>query len=191
MTERLFSGLNGSYLHEYSVTSDDNGGFNVTDYREDGYVIYYHIRHYVMPNTFDEVVKAIVWYVSNLKKFTVRFRNPYGCFNRTIYATDFAIAKELAIQQKEADWEYICILEAYYMYNGGIKMNGIFTQDSFGEYCPTNWQEIADWLNGTYESVIAHDPDSYETDEDKRELAENIWNDYCLGYLEHAPEAVF
>lgn len=55
----------------------------------------------------------------------------------------------------------------------------MFTMDSFGWNCPTNWQEIVDWLN-TYAANVT-DPDELN----------QIWEDYCNGDLPGAPEPIY
>ena len=49
------------------------------------------------------------------------------------------------------------------------------TVDSFGGNCPVNWEEIADYLNKRIEA--GEDP-------------EEVWERYCSGRYEDAPEAV-
>ena len=53
-----------------------------------------------------------------------------------------------------------------------------FTGDSFGSNCPDNWEEIVDFLNSILESGPEGD-------------MEEIWEQYCSGSLEGAPEAIF
>ena len=53
-----------------------------------------------------------------------------------------------------------------------------FDGDSFGSNCPDNWEEIIDYLNDILESRSEDD-------------MEEIWEQYCSGSLEGAPEAVF
>lgn len=55
----------------------------------------------------------------------------------------------------------------------------MITVDSFGSECPGNWEEIADFLN----SVI-----SERGIEDDRDALDQLWEGYCSGELEGAPE---
>lgn len=55
------------------------------------------------------------------------------------------------------------------------------TAESFGSNCPKNWEEIADFLNEIIE----------EKEDDSKKNVEEIWEDYCAGRIENAPEAVF
>lgn len=56
------------------------------------------------------------------------------------------------------------------------------TMDSFGDTCPTNWEEIAAYLNDLIEEI----PD----DEDKRDKVDAIWEKYCAGELDGAPAPI-
>ena len=59
-------------------------------------------------------------------------------------------------------------------------MDYYITEDSFGEYCPVNWQEIADYLNGLIdEKGIAED----------FEAVCDLWEDYCSGGIPGVPGA--
>lgn len=49
------------------------------------------------------------------------------------------------------------------------------TVNSFGSNCPENWEEISDWMNEKIEEGA--DPDE-------------LWEDYCSGRCEDAPEAI-
>ena len=62
-----------------------------------------------------------------------------------------------------------------------------FDGDSFGSNCPDNWEEIADFLNDILESETKDDMDEM----DIKNLAEDIWERYCSGLLNDAPEAIF
>ena len=48
--------------------------------------------------------------------------------------------------------------------------------DSFGSNCPENWKEIADYLNKRIEN--GEDP-------------EELWEWYCMGLYEDAPDAIY
>ena len=55
------------------------------------------------------------------------------------------------------------------------------TVDSFGSYCPENWEEIADFLNAIIdERGISEDHDAVN----------ELWEAYCNGELEGAPAAL-
>lgn len=78
------------------------------------------------------------------------------------------------------------------MYN-----NYEITMDSFGDTCPTNWEEIAAHLNNRIETYISElttvDEDGVEDiDEDElRRRVEKLWESYCSGDLDDAPAPVF
>ena len=61
-----------------------------------------------------------------------------------------------------------------------------FDGDSFGSNCPDNWQEIVDYLN----DVLGSRSEGMDEREIK-ETMEEIWEQYCSGSLEGAPEAIF
>lgn len=50
-----------------------------------------------------------------------------------------------------------------------------FDVDSFGSRCPDNWEEIVEYLNSRLED--GEDP-------------EEIWETYCSGGYQDAPEAI-
>ena len=54
------------------------------------------------------------------------------------------------------------------------------TMDSFGDTCPANWEEIADYLNALIDEI----PD----DEDKRDKVDALWEVFCSGDLPDAPK---
>ena len=71
------------------------------------------------------------------------------------------------------------------------------TMDSFGDTCPTNWEEIAAYLNSIIEDWVDElttiDAD-YCEDVDMDELrrrVDDLWEKYCAGDLEDAPAPVF
>lgn len=64
----------------------------------------------------------------------------------------------------------------------------LVTADSFGPNCPQNWEEIADFLNDIIEEKIESDNLSRR---DAIDFSEELWEDYCNGKIENAPEAVF
>lgn len=56
----------------------------------------------------------------------------------------------------------------------------MITMDSFGSECPSNWEEIADFLNAIIEERgIENDLDELD----------QLWEDYCNGDIPGAPEA--
>ncbi len=61
-----------------------------------------------------------------------------------------------------------------------------FSMESFGADLPTNWEEIASWLNALLDERVTDDMD----DRDIREVAEQLWVDYWGGRLEAAPMAM-
>ena len=56
----------------------------------------------------------------------------------------------------------------------------MITMDSFGSECPSNWEEIADFLNALIEER--------GIENDTEEL-DQLWEDYCNGDIPGAPEA--
>ena len=57
----------------------------------------------------------------------------------------------------------------------------IIDEDSFGDEIPVNWQEIAAYLNHEIqERLITHNRDAIDA----------LWEAYCRGELEGAPEAL-
>jgi hypothetical protein len=59
-------------------------------------------------------------------------------------------------------------------------MEYYITEDSFGEYCPANWQEIADYMNDIIdERGIAEDFDAVCV----------LWEAYCSGDIPGVPAA--
>lgn len=60
-------------------------------------------------------------------------------------------------------------------------MNNYITVESFGSECPTNWEEIAAFLNNIIDERGIADDHSAVND---------LWEDYWNGQLSDAPEAV-
>lgn len=57
-------------------------------------------------------------------------------------------------------------------------MDYVIDEDSFGEYLPANWVEIANYLNNLIEEQgIAEDYDA----------CSELWEKYCNGDLKDAP----
>lgn len=70
------------------------------------------------------------------------------------------------------------------------------TMDSFGDTCPTNWEEIAAYLNDIIETYVAElttkDEDGIEST-DWRELhdkMDQLWEDYWNGKIDGAPAPI-
>ena len=56
----------------------------------------------------------------------------------------------------------------------------MITMDSFGQFLPSNWEEIADFLNALIEEQgIEDDPDAVN----------QLWENYCNGDIPGAPES--
>ena len=62
-----------------------------------------------------------------------------------------------------------------------------FTIESFGSYCPNNWEEIADALNDYARSVIR----DYDSKADRAFILDQIWERWCQGDYRIAPEPQF
>jgi len=69
-----------------------------------------------------------------------------------------------------------------------MKEKIMITEESFGSNCPQNWEEIADFLNEIIEEKIEID---HLNDRDALDFSEELWEQYCMGKIENAPEAVF
>lgn len=68
-------------------------------------------------------------------------------------------------------------------------MDWHINMDSFGDTCPSNWEEIADYLN----AIIEAKEDLFEDGEltrDGRDFIEQLWEQYCSGDLPDAPKPV-
>lgn len=69
------------------------------------------------------------------------------------------------------------------------------TMDSFGSECPTNWEEIADFLNDIIETYVDEltttDEDGVESTDwrELRDKTEQLWEDYWNGKIDGAPIA--
>ena len=71
-------------------------------------------------------------------------------------------------------------------------------EDSFGSDCPTNWEEIANFLNALIDRTLDQTPGAYDPSYDDsglsadgHDIVDGIWERFCSGYLPDAPEAVF
>lgn len=60
------------------------------------------------------------------------------------------------------------------------------TMESFGDNCPMNWEEIADWLNERIDAMNVTDEDGELTREGMERISD-LWERYCAGELEGAP----
>ena len=64
------------------------------------------------------------------------------------------------------------------------------TMDSFGDTCPTNWEEIAAYLNEIIDSMDVIDETGSLTLEG-REAVDDLWERYCSGDIVDAPKPMF
>ena len=75
--------------------------------------------------------------------------------------------------------------------------NPEITMDSFGDSCPKNWEEIADFLNAIIERYRAEASylDEYDdliVDEDAlRRDCDRLWEAYCAGDVIDAPKPIW
>ena len=53
------------------------------------------------------------------------------------------------------------------------------TMDSFGQDCPTNWEEIAEYLNDKIDALEDITDDTGALTPEGRDLVDAIWEDYC------------
>ena len=65
-----------------------------------------------------------------------------------------------------------------------------YTMDSFGQDCPENWEEIADYLNSIIDERLTPDEYGNITDDDYNIVCK-IWEDYCNGDMPEAPKPIF
>ena len=63
------------------------------------------------------------------------------------------------------------------------------SMDSFGDTCPTNWEEIADYLNGIIDDMNITD-EYGELTAEGREQIDALWEQYCAGELKGAPAPI-
>lgn len=61
------------------------------------------------------------------------------------------------------------------------------TMDSFGPFCPENWEEIADYLNDKIDEIIDRYGENAEYDPGCEDDIAQLWEDYCRGELPDAP----
>ena len=62
--------------------------------------------------------------------------------------------------------------------------------DSFGDYLPVNWKQIADSLNEIIDTMEVFDDYGQVTTEG-RETIDNLWEQYCDGSLDNVPEPIW
>ena len=69
------------------------------------------------------------------------------------------------------------------------------TMDSFGDYCPVNWEEIADYLNARINKLIEENDgltDEYgELTEEGWDILAGQWESYCEGEFLDAPKPIY
>ena len=72
------------------------------------------------------------------------------------------------------------------------------TEDSFGSECPSNWEEISDYLNAAIDLALEQDPDYFDPGYDDSglsaegyEVVNNIWERFCAGGFPDAPAPVW
>lgn len=65
------------------------------------------------------------------------------------------------------------------------------TMESFGQDCPTNWEEIADYLNARIDEMQEiTDPETGDLTPAGRDQIDEIWAQYCEGNLPDAPAPI-
>ena len=69
-----------------------------------------------------------------------------------------------------------------------MKYGTYINMDSFGECCPANWEEIADYLNDIIRTRIENENSHGEMEQ--KEISESVWEQYCNGDLPDAPEPI-
>lgn len=57
-----------------------------------------------------------------------------------------------------------------------------FDMDSFGQDCPMNWEQIADYLNSIIEDMEGITDEFGEVTPDGREQIDNVWENYWGDY---------
>jgi hypothetical protein len=62
--------------------------------------------------------------------------------------------------------------------------------DSFGQECPANWEEIANYLNNIIDSMDITDPDTGDITLEGREALSDLWERYCAGDMPGAPAPI-
>ena len=65
-------------------------------------------------------------------------------------------------------------------------MNHI-TMDSFGSFCPKNWEEIAAYLNDKIDTITDKYGEDAEYDHECVDEIRQVWEDYCNGNFPDAP----
>lgn len=93
------------------------------------------------------------------------------------------------LDSQESIQGYIKSLIKDDMKKGAPTMNYI-TMDSFGEELPTNWEEIAAFLNNIIDDELRQEnelPEYGELSPDGREIVDGIWEKFCAGEIEGCP----
>ena len=65
------------------------------------------------------------------------------------------------------------------------------SMDSFGDTCPINWEEIANYLNSIIDSMNDINDVNGELTIDGREKVDALWESYCAGDMPDAPAPIF
>lgn len=65
------------------------------------------------------------------------------------------------------------------------------TMESFGQTCPENWEEIANYLNDIIDCMEGITDDLGDLTPEGRDKIDMLWEQYCAGELENAPRPVF
>ena len=65
------------------------------------------------------------------------------------------------------------------------------TMDSFGQDCPSNWEEIAEYLNSIIDNMDDIVDEYGEITLSGRDKIDALWEQYCAGELGEAPAPVF
>ena len=72
------------------------------------------------------------------------------------------------------------------------------TVDSFGSDCPTNWEEIANFLNAAIDKALDETHSAFDVGYDDtglsaegHDIVNDIWERYCSGELPGVPDAEF
>jgi hypothetical protein len=71
------------------------------------------------------------------------------------------------------------------MYN-----NPYIDMDSFGDYLPVNWKQIANALNEIIITMNIYD-EFGRVSMEGREAIDNLWEQFCDGSLEGIPEPIW
>ena len=61
------------------------------------------------------------------------------------------------------------------------------TMDSFGQYCPANWEELSAYLNEKIDAIIESYGEDAEYSSECTDAIANLWEDFCNGSLPDCP----